>query len=58
MKKLLFLTLLVLIGVGAFAGYKMLKGEGGWLGSCCGWGDSADPWSTYTPPADEPDAGA
>jgi hypothetical protein len=56
MKKLLFISLLALIGVGVFIGYKMAKGEGGWLSSCCGWGDEKDPWSTYTPPAE--DAGA
>ncbi len=57
MKKFLFITLLVLIGVGGFVGYRMLKGEGGWR-SCCGWGEDKDPWSTYTPPADEAAAGA
>jgi len=50
MKKLAFLTLLVLAGVGAYFAWKMLKGDGG----CCGWGgDKTDPWSSYTPPADD-----
>ena len=54
MKKFALLTLLVLIGVGVFVGWKMAKGEGGWLSSCCGWGgDKTDPWATYTPPAPE-----
>jgi len=53
MKKLAFLVLLVLAGVGAFYAWKMFKGDDG----CCGWGgDNTDPWSSYTPPAD--DAGA
>jgi hypothetical protein len=31
----------------------MLKGDGG----CCGWGgDNTDPWSSYTPPVEEPAA--
>jgi hypothetical protein len=51
MKKLVLLfSLLALIGVGAFFGWKMLKGDGG----CCGWGgDNVDPWTSYTPPAEE-----
>jgi hypothetical protein len=50
MKKLVFFALLAVIGAGAFMAWKMLKGEGG----CCGWGgDNTDPWSAYTPPADE-----
>ncbi|MFA4966291.1 MAG: hypothetical protein WC709_11765 [Thermoleophilia bacterium] len=54
MKKLMFPMLLVLVGAGAYFGWKMLKGEG-----CCGWGgDKADPWSSYTPPADESDTAA
>jgi hypothetical protein len=61
MKKLLWLTVLALIGAGAYFGYKMAKGEGGWLSSCGGWGSSkSDPWTSYTPPADTataPDTG-
>ena len=50
MKKLAFLALIVLAGVGAYFAWKMLKGDGG----CCGWGgDKTDPWSSYTPPADD-----
>jgi hypothetical protein len=62
MKTLLWLTVLGLIGVGIYFGYKMAKGEGGWLGSCGGWsGGESDPWTTYTPPAEAeaaPEAGA
>ena len=55
MKKLAFLVLIVFAGVGAYYAWKMLKGDGG----CCGWGgDKTDPWSSYTPPADDVDAGA
>ena len=54
MKKLIFLSAIVLLGVGAFFAWKMIKGDG-----CCGWGgDKTDPWSSYTPPADDADAGA
>jgi hypothetical protein len=50
MKKFAFLVLIVLAGVGAYYARKMLKGDGG----CCGWGgDKTDPWSSYTPPADD-----
>ena len=50
MKKIVFIMLLILVGVGAFFAWKMLKGDGG----CCGWGgDNTDPWSSYTPPAEE-----
>ena len=50
MKKLVFIMLLILVGVGAFFAWKMLKGDSG----CCGWGgDNTDPWSSYTPPAEE-----
>jgi hypothetical protein len=49
MKKLLFLAAIVLLGVGAYFAWKMIKGDG-----CCGWGgDKTDPWSSYTPPADD-----
>ncbi|MBE3032184.1 MAG: hypothetical protein IMZ74_03155 [Actinobacteria bacterium] len=52
MKKLAFLVLIVFAGVGAYYAWKMLKGDGG----CCGWGgDTTDPWSSYTPPADDVD---
>jgi hypothetical protein len=37
MKTLVWLGLLALIGVGGYYGYKMAKGEGGWLSSCGGW---------------------
>jgi hypothetical protein len=48
LKKIIFVMLLILVGVGAFFAWKMLKGDGG----CCGWGgDNTDPWSSYTPPA-------
>lgn len=51
MKKLLFITLALLVGAGIVIGYKMAKGEGF---SCCGWGsDKVDPWTSYTPPAEE-----
>ena len=50
LKKIIFVMLLMLVGVGAFFAWKMLKGDGG----CCGWGgDNTDPWSSYTPPAEE-----
>ncbi len=62
MKTLLWLSVLGLIGVGIYFGYKMAKGEGGWLGCCGDWsGEQSDPWTTYTPPDDAesaPDAGA
>ena len=49
LKKIIFVMLLILVGVGAFFAWKMLKGDGG----CCGWGgDNTDPWSSYTPPAE------
>lgn len=52
MKKLLFITLALLVGAGIVIGYKMAKGEGF---SCFGWGgDKVDPWTSYTPPAEEP----
>ena len=54
MKKLLFIVLLAMVGGGIYLGYRMAKGDGGWLSGCCGWGDDKDPWSTYTPPADTP----
>jgi len=55
MKKLLFVSLAALVGAGIVIGYKMAKGEGF---SCCGWGgDKVDPWTAYTPPAEEPPAG-
>jgi hypothetical protein len=47
-KKMIFVMLLILVGVGAYFAWKMLKGDGG------GWGgDNTDPWSSYTPPAQE-----
>ncbi len=50
MKKFAFLALLVLAGAGAFFAWRMMKGDASW----CGWGgDKTDPWSSYTPPADE-----
>ncbi|MEZ5126614.1 MAG: hypothetical protein R2826_10285 [Thermoleophilia bacterium] len=51
MKKLAVLfSLLALVGAGAFFGWKMMKGNGG----CCGWGsDNVDPWTSYTPPAQD-----
>ena len=50
MKKLAFVVLLVLVGVGAFFAWKMLRGDG----ACCGWGaDTTDPWSYTPPPEDE-----
>jgi hypothetical protein len=61
MKRLFWIGLLGLIGTGAYYGYKMAKGEGGWLSSCGGWsGDQPDPWTTYTPPTETsvtPDTG-
>jgi len=59
MKTLLWLTVLGLIGVGIYFGYKMAKGEGGWLSGCGEWkGGGDDPWTTYTPPAEtEADTG-
>lgn len=54
MKKFMFCVLLVLVGVGGFFAWKMLKGDGG----CCGWGGDNDPWSSYTPPADDDTTGA
>ncbi|MCX6362655.1 MAG: hypothetical protein NTW58_00485 [Actinobacteria bacterium] len=47
MNKLLFPPLIVLSGVGAYFAWKKLKGDGGW------GGDKTDPWSSYTPPADD-----
>lgn len=56
MKKLVFVSLALLVGAGIVIGYRMAKGQG-W--SCCGWGgQKVDPWSTYTPPTDESAAGA
>jgi hypothetical protein len=50
MKKFALVVLFILMGAGAYFGWKMLKGD--W--SCCGWGgDQTDPWSSYTPPSDE-----
>ena len=50
LKKLILIMLLILVGVGAYFAWKMLKGDSG----CCGWGgDNTDPWSSYTPPAEE-----
>ena len=55
LKKIVFIMLLILVGVGAFFAWKMLKGDG----SCCGWGgDNTDPWSSYTPPAEDTPAPA
>lgn len=55
MKKLIFFSLLVLIGAGAYFGWRMMKGDGG----CCGWGgDNVDPWTSYTPPAEDTSAGS
>ncbi len=54
MKKVLFISLALLVGVGILIGYRMAKGEGF---SCFGWGqDKVDPWTSYTPPADQPPA--
>ncbi len=50
MKKVTFIVLGVIVGVGLFYAYKMARDQG-WLGSCCG-GGTADPWTQYTPPAD------
>lgn len=56
MKKLVFVSLALLVGAGIVIGYRMAKGEG-W--NWCGWGgQKVDPWSTYTPPAEEPPAAA
>ena len=52
MKKIIFLTLLGLIGAGAYFGWRMMKGDGGW------GGDNVDPWTSYTPPAEDTAAGA
>jgi hypothetical protein len=50
LKKLILMMMLILVGVGAYFAWKMLKGDSG----CCGWGgDNTDPWSSYTPPAEE-----
>ncbi len=55
LKKIIFVMLLVLVGVGAYYAWKMLKGDGG----CAGWGgDNTDPWSSYTPPAEDTPAEA
>ncbi len=54
MKKLMFIVLGVIVGVGLYYAYKMAKDQG-WLGSCWG-GDKADPWTQYTPPAETPPA--
>ena len=48
LKKIIFVMLLILVGVGAFFAWKMLKGDGG----CCGWGGDTHR-SSYTPPAEE-----
>ena len=41
MKKMLFISLALLVGAGIVIGYKMAKGEGF---SCCGWGgEKVDP---------------
>jgi len=55
MKKLLFISLAVLVGAGIVVGYRMAKGEGfDWFG----FGrEKVDPWTSYTPPAEEPPAG-
>ncbi len=54
MKKVIFVVLLVLVGAGAYCAWRMVKGDG-----CCGWGgEKTDPWSSYTPPTPEADAGA
>ncbi len=54
MKKLIFFSLLALVGAGAYFGWRMMKGDGG----CCGWGgDNVDPWTSYTPPAEDTGAG-
>jgi len=54
-KKFIFVVVIMLAGVGAYFAWKMLKGDGG----CFGWGgDNSDPWSSYTPPADETPADA
>ncbi len=56
MKKLVLVSLALLVGAGIWIGYKMAKGEGF---GCCGWGgQKVDPWSAYTPPAEEPPAEA
>jgi len=48
-KKIIFVVVIILAGLGAYFAWKMLKGDG-----CCGWGgDNSDPWSSYTPPAEE-----
>jgi len=44
-----FTMVLILVGVGAYFAWKMLKGDGG----CCGWGgDNTDPWSSHTRPVE------
>jgi len=58
-KTLLWLTVLGLIGVGVYFGWKMAKGEGGWLAGCGEWkSGESDPWTTYTPPAESETAAA
>jgi len=55
LRKIVLIMLLLLVGVGAYFAWKMLKGDGG----CCGWGgDNTDPWSSYTPPAEDTPADA
>jgi len=55
MKKLLFVTLALLVGAGIVIGYRMAKEQGFSFG---GWGkDMADPWTSYTPPSEQPSAG-
>ncbi len=50
MKKFGFVVLLILIGVGAYYGWKMFMGDGGWRG----WiGESDDPWNAYQVPEEE-----
>jgi hypothetical protein len=50
MKKLAVVALFILVGAGAYFGWKMLKGDWSWGG----WGASGtDPWSSYTPPSDD-----
>jgi len=51
-KTLLWLSVLGLIGVGIYFGWKMAKDQG-WLSGCGEWGGGgSDPWTTYTPPAE------
>jgi hypothetical protein len=50
-KKFVFIVMLLgVVGAGAYYAWKMLTGDAG----ICGWGgDNNDPWSSYTPPADD-----